>query len=244
PYAASQPARAAWLTTICPLRLRSLWTAVDQRARPWPCGVAPPSASTAVIVMTAYGMGRRRRVGEGRVPTRQDQLHSYQFTMQRVVAALVMHDTDPPQSPSRRIAGATLAGALVAALALGAVAAYGMLSGRGDPGWRDGGAVVVERESGARLVYRDGRLYPVANHTSPLLFIGSAAAKTVHVPRASLGDVPCGTPPGIADAPDPLPAGGRLVGAPWTLCSGLSADGQGGARAEAVLFVGADPGGG
>ncbi|MFS8480257.1 MAG: type VII secretion protein EccB, partial [Micromonosporaceae bacterium] len=49
---------------------------------------------------------------------------------------------------------------------------------------------------------------------------------------------------GIPDAPDPLPAGGRLVGAPWTLCSGLSADGQGGARAESVLFVGADPGGG
>src|SRR5690606_9707233 len=145
---------------------------------------------------------------------------------QRVVAALVMHDTDPPQSPSRRIAGATLAGALVAALALGAVAAYGMLSGRGDPGWRDGGAVVVERESGARFVYRDGRLYPVANHTSALLIIGSASAKTVHVPRASLADVPRGTPLGIPDAPDPLPAAERLVGAPWTLCSGLSADGQ------------------
>ena len=178
------------------------------------------------------------------MPTRQDQLHSYQFMVQRVVAALVMHDTDPPQSPWRRHAGATLAGALVAALALGAVAAHAMLTGRGDPGWRDGGVVVVERESGARYVYRDGRLHPVVNHTSALLIIGSASTRTVHVPRAELADVPRGAPLGIPDAPDPLPDAERLVGPPWTLCSGLSDDGQGGVRPESVLFVGADPGGG
>ena len=47
------------------------------------------------------------------MPSRQDQLHSYQFMVQRVVAALVMRETDPAQSPFRRAAGASLASVLV-----------------------------------------------------------------------------------------------------------------------------------
>jgi len=35
------------------------------------------------------------------VPSRQDQLHSYQYSLQRVVAALVTHDPDPSRSPLR-----------------------------------------------------------------------------------------------------------------------------------------------
>jgi len=53
------------------------------------------------------------------MPSRQDQLHSYQFMIQRVVAALVMRETDPARSPFRRAAGATLASVLCAAIALG-----------------------------------------------------------------------------------------------------------------------------
>ena len=163
------------------------------------------------------------------MPTRQDQLHSYQFMIQRVVAALVMHETDPPQAPFRRIAGATLAGVMVAALALAATAVYGVLKPGDEAGWRDGGAVIVERESGARYVLRDGRLHPVANYASALLILGAPEPATMLVGRAALLGVPRGVPLGIPDAPDSLPAAGSLVGTPWTVCS---------RRGGPVLFVG------
>jgi hypothetical protein len=54
--------------------------------------------------------------------SRQDLLHSHQFLLQRVVAALVLRDPDPGRSPFPRAAGATVASVLVAAIAVGAVA--------------------------------------------------------------------------------------------------------------------------
>src|SRR5436305_3016071 len=114
------------------------------------------------------------------MPSRQDQLHSHQFSVQRVVSALVMRDTDPVRSPFRRVAGATLAGILLAAVSLGAVAVYGVLLPGGGTEWRDGNAVIVERESGARYVFTGGVLHPVPNYTSALLIIGSPA-RTVTV---------------------------------------------------------------
>jgi ESX secretion system ATPase EccB len=171
--------------------------------------------------------------------SRQDQLHSHQFTVQRVVSALVMRDTDPERSPFRRTAGATLVGVLVAVLGLAGVAVYGVLS-PGGGNWRDGTAVIVEKESGARYVYLDGALHPVPNYASALLVIGSPQAHPVTVARAALTGVPRGAPLGIPGAPDPLPDRGRLVGAPWALCSAPFADGP----AQSVLYVGRPPGGG
>lgn len=176
------------------------------------------------------------------MPSRQDQLHSHQFMIQRVVAALVMRETDPAQSPFRRAAGATLASVLVAAIALGGVAVYGVLAGTGrfDPARTD--AVVVEKESGARYVNRDGRLHPVVNYASGLLIVGSAQPRTVLATRRSLEGIPRGAPLGIVDAPDSLPAADRLVGAPWSLCTAAVPGQQAGARS--VLLVGRAPGGG
>jgi type VII secretion protein EccB len=153
------------------------------------------------------------------VASRTDQLHSYQFTAQRVVSALVTGQTDPAQSPFRRLAGSTLIGALVGALTLAAVAVYGVLAPGGGTGWRDASAVIVEKETGARYVYLDGTLRPVPNYASALLIIGSAQAHTVSVARRTIAQVPRGTPLGIAGAPDSLPEAGRLLGAPWTMCT-------------------------
>ncbi|MEU8312727.1 MULTISPECIES: type VII secretion protein EccB [unclassified Micromonospora] len=178
--------------------------------------------------------------------SRQDQLHSYQFTVQRAVAALVMRETDPPRSPFRRLAGAGLASMLVAAIALGGTALYGLFTGGGDS-WRETGAVIVEKESGARFVYRDDRLHPVLNYASALLIIGAERPRTVLVGRRAIDGVPRGLPLGIADAPDSLPAPDRLVRDAWTLCSvtgdeagrgeaGRPAAGRGEARS--VLLIG------
>ncbi|MFI7606004.1 type VII secretion protein EccB [Micromonospora sp. NPDC049366] len=176
------------------------------------------------------------------MPSRQDQLHSYQFTVQRAVAALVMRETDPAQSPFRRLAGAGLASVLVAAIGLGAFALYGLFAG-GGTGWRDTGAVIVEKESGARYVYREQKLHPVLNYASALLIVGAEQARTVLVSRRSIEGVPRGLPLGIADAPDSLPAPGRLSAAPWTVCSAppQSADRSG---PRSVLLVGTGSAGG
>ena len=170
--------------------------------------------------------------------SRQDQLHSYQFTVQRVVAAVVQHETDPVRSPFRRVAAATLVGALLAALGLAGAAVFGVLAGGGDSGWRDPGAVLVERESGARYVYRDGRLHPVLNYASALLVVGSTPGHTVLVSRSALSGVPRGVPLGIPGAPDSLPAPGRLSAEPWTVCSRSDASPQ------SALLVGSRAAGG
>ncbi|MCW6006589.1 type VII secretion protein EccB [Micromonospora sp. CPCC 205371] len=155
------------------------------------------------------------------MPSRQEQVRSHQFAVQRVVAAVVTRDTDPDRLPFRRVAGATLAGVLVATIGFGAVAAYAAITGGEPDGWRDPSTIIVERESGTRYAFRDGRLHPVANYTSALLIAGTGAATRL-VPRAALKGEPRGAPIGIADAPDPPPAAERLVTGPWTACSAAS----------------------
>ncbi|WP_229402092.1 type VII secretion protein EccB [Micromonospora okii] len=176
------------------------------------------------------------------MPSRQDQLHSYQFTLQRAVAALVMRETDPARSPFRRLAGAGLASVLVAAIALGGFALYGLFAGGGST-WRDPGAVIVERESGARFVYRGQRLHPVLNYASALLIIGAERPKTVLVSRRSIEGVPRGLPLGIPDAPDSLPARGRLSTGPWTVCSVATTEAERSAPRSALLVGSAARGG-
>jgi type VII secretion protein EccB len=169
------------------------------------------------------------------MPTRQELLHSYQFTVQRMVAALTQRDTDPAHSPLRRAAGTTLAGVLVAAIAIGAVAAHGLLTGAGSTGWRDGSAIIVERESGARFVYRDGVLHPVLNHASALLILGAAEPRTILTGRRALSGAPRGATLGIPGAPDPLPPVKSLVGAPWTICA------LPGSPPRSALLIGREP---
>jgi len=173
--------------------------------------------------------------------SRSDQLHSHQFTLHRVVGALAMRDPDPASSPMRRIGGALFAGVMLAALALAAVGVYGVLRPGGNNSWRDGGSVIVERESGARFVFRDGVLHPVLNYSSALLILGSAQPKTALVARGSLADVPRGTPLGIPGAPDLLPTPGELISRPWTLCSRTRASAAPASSAESVLLIGAGP---
>lgn len=170
------------------------------------------------------------------MPSRTDQLHSYQFMVQRVIAALVMRETDPARSPFRRVAGATLAGVLFAVLGVGGALGYGLLFPGGSTKWRTEKAVIVEKETGALYVYRedDKQLHPVVNYASARLIAGSADAATVTVSHRSLDDVPRGAPLGIPGAPDALPSRKLLSRDPWTICSSRGADGT----ARSVLFVG------
>jgi type VII secretion protein EccB len=177
------------------------------------------------------------------MPSRQDQLHSYQFSVQRVVAALVMRDTDPAQSPFRRVAGATMAGAIFATLALAGAAVYGLLAG-GAGDWRKEGQVIIEKESGTRYVYYkgDGKLHPAVNYASAVLIADGAAPDVVMMSRSALNKAPRGAPMGIQGAPDSLPDAKNLVKPPWTLCSqtpdASGTGGSGAARPQSTLLVG------
>jgi type VII secretion protein EccB len=170
------------------------------------------------------------------VPTRQDQLQAHRFAWQRMVAALVMRDAEPPRPPLRRSAAAMVASVLLAAAGVGAVAGYGLVRPRPERGWRDEAAIIVERESGARYLYRGGHLRPVLNYASAALILGSPQPRSIRVSRAVLASVPRAPAVGIPGAPDALPDPARMATGGWTVCSH--------ALGEAVLVLGSAPGGG
>jgi type VII secretion protein EccB len=193
------------------------------------------------------------------MPSQQDHLHSYQFTVQRVVAALVLRETDPVQGPFRKTALAALASLLTAAIALGGVALHGVVVGGDATNWRDASAVIVEKESGARYVYREGRLHLTVNYASALLVVGTGVPRTVLVSRTSIQGVPRGAPLGIPGAPDSLPPAELLATGAWAACSmplddptgvaasvdqarALTAPLDAGRAPLSVLLVGAAPG--
>ncbi len=171
--------------------------------------------------------------------SRSDQLHSHQFALQRAVGALAMRDPDPVSSPLRRIGGALFASVMIAVVAVAAVGVYGLLRPGTGGSWRDGRATIIEKETGARYVYLDGKLHPVLNYTSAILILGTP--DTVQVARKELVNVPRGTPVGIPGAPDPLPGPEQLVTEPWTLCS-RPATAPTSDEPESVLRVGWVPG--
>ncbi|WP_238015808.1 type VII secretion protein EccB [Dactylosporangium sp. AC04546] len=163
--------------------------------------------------------------------SRRDQVQSYQFMSQRVVSALLMQDTDPPRPPFPGVAGAVFASFMVAVIAVAGVLVYGVFVRGGKTSWQSTEAVVVERETGARFVYRDGVLYPVANLTSARLL---GAARRVDVAGRSIAGVPRGPMIGIPGAPETVPAPGALSPGAWQLCAGTAS----------VLFVAHAPAGG
>lgn len=169
--------------------------------------------------------------------SKRDQLHAYQFLVQRVISALVTRETDPEQPPFRRPVNAAFGGIAIAVIALAAVGVYGVINPGGNTAWADGKKVVVEEETGTRYVYLDGRLHPVENYTSALLALEDHAA-TVSVSRDSLTGVPRGPRIGIPDAPDALPANEGLLGDGWTMCSQPARDLTGSVVPTSVLMVG------
>ncbi|HKD99236.1 MAG TPA: type VII secretion protein EccB [Micromonosporaceae bacterium] len=151
--------------------------------------------------------------------SRRDQLQSHQFLSQRVISALVMRETDPPQSPLRRGIGAAFAGVMISVMVAAGFGVYGLLTKTGGDDWKTNGSVVIERDTGAAYVFQDGELHPMLNYASALLVTGSAPRAVFREPASALGSVPRGVMLGIPGAPDSLPDAAHVVGPPWTVCS-------------------------
>ncbi|NUT35792.1 MAG: type VII secretion protein EccB [Hamadaea sp.] len=174
------------------------------------------------------------------MPSRQDQLHSYQFSVQRVVSALVTRETDPAQFPFRRATVAAFASLMVGIVLIAGFGVYALFTGGASDSWKaKGDAVLQEKGTGAHYVYKDKVLHPTLNLASALLFAGGQARVIIEVSPKSLATVPRGPMVGIPDAPDSVPPANRLVKGAWTVCSvpveGGAAD-EGGQRS--LLAVG------
>jgi type VII secretion protein EccB len=171
------------------------------------------------------------------VATRRDQFQSYQFLVQRVLSAFVMRETDPAQSPLRRGIGAVFAGAMVAVILGAGFAVFGLITKIGSGKWQVQGAVVLEKETGAPFVYKDGALHPMINYTSAVLF-GEVPTKLFRESRRTLSRAKRGPMLGIPNAPSSLPDVKNTVGGPWTLCAVPESDVSGGRATTTSLIVG------
>ncbi|MFI5735660.1 type VII secretion protein EccB [Kribbella sp. NPDC051587] len=149
--------------------------------------------------------------------TKKDRVHAYQTLVGRMGAALLLGDTNYGEVPARRALFGLIFGVVFALFIGVAVWVYGLINPGGNVAWKQPGVVIVEKESGARFVYRDGVLVPVRNQASAMLLQG-AGAKVKSVSRSSLKDVERARGIGIENAPDPLPAANALVTTPWLLC--------------------------
>ncbi|WP_117210397.1 type VII secretion protein EccB [Allorhizocola rhizosphaerae] len=172
--------------------------------------------------------------------TKRDQLQAHQFLVQRAVSALVTRETDPEQPPFRRPTTFAFVGIGLALISLVATGVYGLISPGGDRTWRDGKSVIVERETGTRYVYLNGKLHPVENYASALLALGQHSG-TARISRNSLAGVPRGPRIGIRDAPDALADRRRLLSGGWTLCSKPATDVTGATVYRSALLVGQEP---
>lgn len=175
--------------------------------------------------------------------SKRDELQSHQFLVQRVTSALVRRETDPEHPPFRSSSTAAFGSIALAVVALAVFWVYGLIVPGGNKAWRDGEAVIVEKETGTRYVYLGGRLHPALNYASALLALGKHG-DTRTVSRESLADVPRGPRIGIPDAPDALPSRDRLLTGAWSLCSRSATDASGSTVDRSVLMAGAEPAGG
>ncbi len=152
--------------------------------------------------------------------SRGDQVAAYQFLRRRLVYSLVVGAPNHPERLFKRLVVALLSGAGVTALALLVLGVLGYLRPGNATSWRDGGSVVVEKETGTRYVVdADGVLHPALNYASALLFLDRPDAQVVSVSQKSLRGAPRGPSIGIAGAPDSLPRRGSLLRGPWVVCS-------------------------
>jgi len=174
------------------------------------------------------------------VPSRQDQLHSYQYSLQRVVAALVTHDPDPHRSPLRRAGMTALVSLLIAAVAVGGVAVYALLTGASSGLPDNESAVYVEKGSGARFIYNksERKLHPVLNYSSALLIATGQEPEVIRASRKQLAQVELGEPLGIPGAPDSLPDPDDLLTAPWSVCTQASSGTGSSAKPTSTALVG------
>ncbi|CAL9635096.1 ESX-2 secretion system ATPase EccB2 [Streptomyces sp. enrichment culture] len=150
--------------------------------------------------------------------SKRDQVQAHTFMMGRLTSGMLLADPDAPESPLGRTTRGALLSIIVAIVVAACAFVYGLLRPGGNDAWRGGDTLIVNKDTGARYLYTDGRLRPVRNYASAML-IGGADLETTSVGTASLKGTPVGTPVGITGAPDVVPGTGDLETSAWQVCS-------------------------
>ncbi|WIX98217.1 type VII secretion protein EccB [Amycolatopsis mongoliensis] len=152
--------------------------------------------------------------------SRKDQVQAYFFVVGRLAAAVTHGKPDVLEAPTKRMTTGTVLGFVLAAVIMGVFGIFGMfVPPNGDSSWRQDGAIVMDKTSGARYVYLGGQLRPVLNYSSARLVSGQSGGKLTPVSPQALAGTPVGQPIGIAGAPDSLPAADKVSTVRWTVCA-------------------------
>ncbi|MBN1171977.1 MAG: type VII secretion protein EccB [Micromonosporaceae bacterium] len=168
------------------------------------------------------------------VQSRREQVQAQRYLIGRMIGALVNAQPDASEPPTRRGWFGLVCGILVGALIVAGFTVYGLLFPGGSTAWRAEGALIVEKETGNRYLYRNGQLRPVLNYASALLLLGGDLTVTT-VSGASLDGTKHGQPVGIIGAPDALPDASKVNADAWLVCQATAS--------SASLTLGAAAGG-
>ncbi|MEU7467503.1 type VII secretion protein EccB [Streptomyces sp. NPDC044984] len=171
--------------------------------------------------------------------SKRDQIQAHLFIMGRLASAMLRSDPDEPESPLGRTNRGAAIGVLIALLICAGFFVFGLVKPGGNNTWRSTGNLVLDKQTGARYLYLDGRLRPVRNYASAqLLAGGEPTVKSVRTD--SLKGTPHGTPLGIPDGPEALPAAADLDTGPWLVCSAVRTRSTDVVQPATVLAIGTD----
>ncbi|KFU75366.1 type VII secretion protein EccB [Amycolatopsis lurida] len=152
--------------------------------------------------------------------SRKDQVQAYFFVVGRLAAAVTHGKPDLLEAPTKRMTTGTVLGFVLAAVIMGVFGILGMfVPATGDSSWRQEGAIVMDKTSGARYVYLGGQLRPVLNYSSARLVSAQSGGKLTSVSPQALAGTPVGPSIGITGAPDSLPAADKVSTRRWTVCT-------------------------
>ncbi|MFF5159753.1 type VII secretion protein EccB [Streptomyces sp. NPDC000348] len=171
--------------------------------------------------------------------SKRDQVQAHLFIMGRLASAMLRSEPDAPESPLGRTNRGAAIGVIIAVLVCAGAFVFGLIKPGGNDSWRSGENLIVDKQTGARYLYLDGRLRPVRNYASARLVTGGAVGVTT-VGTSSLAGTPHGTPVGIPDGPEALPGTGDLDRTPWLVCSGVLPRTTGVVTATTTLALGAE----
>ena len=171
--------------------------------------------------------------------SKRDQVQAHLFIMGRLASAMLRSEPDAPESPLGRTNRGAAIGVIIAVLVCAGAFVFGLIRPGGNDSWRSGENLVVDKETGARYLYLDGRLRPVRNYASARLVAGGDIGVTT-VGTSSLAGTPHGTPIGIPDGPEALPGTGDLDRTPWLVCSAIRPRTTGVVTATTTLALGTD----
>ncbi|MFF9488536.1 type VII secretion protein EccB [Streptomyces sp. NPDC014676] len=171
--------------------------------------------------------------------SKRDQVQAHLFIMGRLASAMLRSEPDAPESPLGRTNRGAAIGVIIAVLVCAGAFVFGLIRPGGNDSWRSGENLIVDKDTGARYLYLDGRLRPVRNHASARLVTGGEVGVTT-VGTSSLAGTPHGTPVGIPDGPEALPGTGDLDRTPWLVCSGVLPRTTGVVTTTTTLALGTD----